>query len=97
MQSFIRTNSRPRERARDTESDARVAVVSIVSFSAHPLLCKKNLKSRQKCGKDKEVQGRVLISKGALYSLIFTLKKDRQPQRFLPHSAHSSVFITGFI
>lgn len=74
MQSLIRTTSRPRERARDAESDARVAVFSMVSFSAQTLLCEKNLK-RQKCGKDKEVQGRVLISKGALYSLIFTLIK----------------------
>lgn len=58
MQSFIRTTSRPRERARDAESDARVAVVSIVSFSAHPLLCEKNLKVDRNAAKIRKYTGR---------------------------------------
>lgn len=69
MQSFIRTTSRPWVRARDAESDARVAVVSIVSFSAHPLLCEKNLKVDRNAAKIRKYRDEPLSARIALSSL----------------------------
>lgn len=69
MQSFIRTTSRPRERARDAESDARVAVVSIVSFSAHPLLCEKNLKVDRNASKIRKYRDEPLSARAPFIAL----------------------------